>query len=128
MTNLISKKEYLPSNPKELAPFVAVGSVAVNTARQLLKSGKLTKEQYDSVLRKGQEQGEVVLDAKEELGRLSAALPKAQGQRTELMAAAATSESKKQSISDLGLTQRQASRYEQIAANPEAKEKAAKYR
>ena len=123
MNELETRREYLPDNPKELAPFVAVGTAFVNAARQTLKSGKLTREQYDSLLEKGQQQGEIILDAKAEIGRISKAAPKASGNRY-TVESPRTGLSKAHVLDELDISKQQASRYESIATHPEAMEKA----
>jgi N6-adenosine-specific RNA methylase IME4 len=125
MNDIEIKRGYLPGTAKDLSVFVAVGNDVVNTARNLLKTKTISREQYDSILRRGQEQGEVLLDAKESLGRHTAGLPKSIGGRpTEKTSAAAAPVSKKEALAGMDITKEQASRYERIAAHPAAKEKA----
>lgn len=123
MNSLQAVGSCLPTTPKELVPFIAVGNAAVNAARNVLKSGKLSKEQFESVLQKAQEQGILVIDAKVELGKAIRAAPDESGKRTDLLPS--KQEVGKTAIfKDLNLTQRQASNYQLIAQNPEAVEKA----
>jgi hypothetical protein len=121
--NITVTKTGLPSTPKELAPFIAVGTAAVNAARQVLKSGKLSKEQFQSVLVKAQEQGELVIHAKAELGRVIVETPNDSAHKKSDVPLGNTA-SKKAAYTDLGITHKQAANYQTIAKNPEAVEKA----
>ena len=94
--------------------------------RQVLKSKTLTKERFDSVLTKAQEQGELVIDAKAELGKLIVDTPKGNNAGSNQYRASVPSgnESKKSTYTNLGITHKQASNYQTIANHPEAVEKA----
>jgi hypothetical protein len=88
-----------------------------------LKSGVLTPEQFQSVLVKAQEQGELVLDAKQELGRVIANTPSGTpGVKGELRSL--EEHNKKAVAVELGITHKQAANYQAIARHPEAVEKA----
>ena len=121
MNELTIKKTELPATPKELVPFIAVGNAAVDAARKVLKSKTLTKEQFNSVLIKAQEQGELVIDAKAELGMFIDRTPKAQGNNQHR---SLKEQSKKTTYTDLNLSHKQAANYQTIAQNPKAVEKA----
>ena len=123
MNSLQTVNSNLPATPKELAPFIAVGTAAVNAARKILKSKTLTQEQFNSVLTKAQEQGEIVIDAKAELGKFIKDTPSKSGERTDLLPSK-QEVGKTSTFTYLGLTQRQASNYQTIAKNPIAVEKA----
>jgi len=116
MKELAKSKTGLPKIPKELAPFIAVGNAAVSAARKVLKSGKLSKEQFESVLQKAQEQGEIVIDAKAELGKVIVETPKGSGRPSEIRSSKEQI-SKQNTYTDLGITRLQAAGCETV---PEA--------
>jgi len=126
MSNLQKVNSKLPATPKELAPFIAVGNAAVSAARKVLKSGKLSKEQFQSVLVKAQEQGELVIDAKAELGKVIVETPKGNNGGVNQYCASVPqrNKSKQATYTDLGITHKQAANYQTIAKHPEAVEKA----
>ena len=68
--NLVSQKKELPSTISELAPFIAVQEHLVEAARNLLKTANLDAQEYQRILKKGQQQGELVLDAELKLKTL----------------------------------------------------------
>ncbi|GHT83341.1 hypothetical protein FACS1894137_04200 [Spirochaetia bacterium] len=127
MSDIAVYNQQLPESPMELVPFIAVGQNAVNAARDLLKTGKLDAMQYKAVLAKGQQQGELVLEAELKLKDIIQALPKAtpnpkkpkvenapKGNFDKVTKAAA--------IAELGLTEKQARNI--TALTPEAVEQA----
>jgi len=125
MNELQSINSGLPATPKELVPFIAVGTAAVNAARKVLRSCNLTAEKFRSVVVKGQEQAALVLDAKTELGKLIADTPKGTtNHKNNNLEFASKANSKISTFTDLGLTQKQASNYQLIAKNPDAVRKA----
>lgn len=119
MNELIVTDSWLPTTPQELIPFVAVGTAAVNAARKALKTNKLTKEQFDSILAKGQEQGKLVFDVKAVIGAFINNTPSANGKRTDLLPLK-QEVGKTAVFTEMGLTQKQASNYQLIAKNPNA--------
>jgi N6-adenosine-specific RNA methylase IME4 len=121
MNSLQTVKSGLPATPQELVPFIAVGTAAVNAAKKVLKSNRLTKEQFESVLIKGQEQAGLVFDAKAEIGKLIANAPNGKGNNQHC---SSKEQSKTTIYTDLNLSRKQADNYQLIANNPEAVEKA----
>ena len=73
-----------------------------------------------------QEIAEAVLDAEVKVGELTPKIPKASGARTDVTPAdtAVERSTKSESLSEIGISQRQAERYEQLAKHPEIVEKA----
>lgn len=103
----------------------------VKIGRELLIAAKAELTAMDKIgvantlrlekLKQAQDLAEEVLDAEVSLGRLIALMPEAQGIRTDLEPVDNTDHkfTKKESLNSIGLTVRQANRFENLALHPE---------
>jgi len=145
----VQEGSQLPAVPEELSKFIAVGDAAVLAARQLIRSKAIDTDEYRSLVQRGQEQAEVVLEAKIRLGAMLAELPKGAGNQytkkvlcsspeqstpaaedppgglPEGEAAGNEQHTTRQEVYDsLGLSRKEAALYQKMAENPDAVEKA----
>lgn len=126
MNDLAVKTEYeLPANIEDLSKFVLVGReklVAVRAEIRAIDKVGLAGQVREQKLQEAQYISEAVLDAEVKIGELMRDLPKAQGQRSDLQlpdSGVDKLKSKSDAIKDAGFTQKQAERFQQLAANPE---------
>lgn len=126
MYDIQKQQEQLPDTLPDLARFVLIGREKLNAVRAEIRAIQkvgLAKEVHDQKLLEAQEIAEAVLDAEAKIGELTAKIPKAQGQRTELLTNSGK-KSKHETIADLGMTDNTVSRFEHLARHPEAVEQA----
>lgn len=124
----------LPANIEDLSKFVLVGReqlVAVRAAIRAIDKVGVAQEVRKQKLKEGQEIAEAVLDAEVRIGELMREVPKASGgdhgnQYTggKINTDDKFATSKTKVISDMGFTPMQVSRFETLAAHPEAVERA----
>lgn len=87
---------------------------------------RIAREVRDQKLREGQEIGEVVLDAEARMGELLREIPKAKGGQpfhehpTIDTAVQSRPQTKSEAIAEIGISQKQAERFQTLAAHPEA--------
>lgn len=130
MYEVTERQKQLPDNIEDLSKFVLVGREKLNAVRAEIRAINkvgLAQEVYQQKLAEAQDIADAVLDAEVRMGQLTAAIPKAQGQRndTELCNNSDTKlKPKEEQLSDIGLTRQQANRFETLAKHPEAVEKA----
>lgn len=108
----------------ELRSFVLVGREALKAKIAEIKAiDKIgaADEARKQVLSDAQDLSEALIDAEVRLGELISELPDSQGKRTdlELLDSAVQKLTKKEAIESIGLTQKTANRYEQLAAHPD---------
>ena len=128
MYELETVNQQLPATLPELSKFVLVGREKLNAVRAEIRAIDkvgLAKEVREQKLREAQDIADAVLDAEVRIGELTAQIPKAShdrgnqytgGKSTTL----SNSQTKEQALSDIGITQRTAERFEELARNPEA--------
>jgi N6-adenosine-specific RNA methylase IME4 len=134
MNDLIPSLEEnrIPTIPGKIVPFIKKKNFIVNTFRKMLKIGKFTKEDYHKILEKGQEQGEILLEAKISLGEILSKQPKGtrgtggnQFKSAEFFNTENSAKNSRMSLyEDLGLNPKEAALYQKLADNPSAIEKA----
>lgn len=130
MNELSTQTMQLPDSLPDLSKFALIGREKLNAVRAEIRAIEkvgLAKEVHEQKLLEAQEIAEAVLDAEAKIGELTAKIPKAQGQRTELPTNSGK-KSKHETIADLGMTDNTVSRFERLAKHPqeiaEAKETA----
>ena len=119
----------LPANIEDLSKFVLVGReqlVAVRAAIRAIDKVGVAQEVRKQKLKEGQEIAEAVLDAEVRIGELMREVPKAQGFASAPIhnSGVKNVKTKTEVISDMGFTPMHASRFETLAAHPEAVERA----
>ena len=127
MTDLIVAQNNLPTALEDLSKFVMFGEEKIKAVRAALTAVsklKFPREVYELKLREAQELTEQVALAKIELGKRINELPTAQGARTDLTQPVDTPveklKPKSAAVAELGLTQKQAERFQLMAKNPDA--------
>lgn len=122
MTDLIVRENNLPTTLEDLSMFVLFGEEkikAVRAAMTALDKLKCPKDVYELKLREAQELTEQVALAKIELGKRFNDLPKDKGGRpsktTDTPVDSFQQKPKSEVIADLGFTQKQAERFQQMA-------------
>lgn len=128
MTDLIVRENNLPTTLEDLSAFVLFTDEKVKAVRAALSAMhklKAPREVYELKLREAQELSEQVALAKMELGKRISEIPKADNGGANQYQAQSTAVSTKQkpkseTIAELGLTQKQAERFQQMAQNPDA--------
>lgn len=127
MNEIITTDYQLPATLPELSKFVLVGREKLNAVRAEIRAIDkigLAQEVREQKLREAQDIADAVLDAEVRIGELTAQIPKATkgNQYTGKMVpdSAVGNQTKEQALSDIGITQRTAERFEELARNPEA--------
>lgn len=127
MDSIAVSSNNLPGTLEDLSKFVLVGReqlVAVRAAIRAIDKVGVAQEVRKQKLKEGQEIAEAVLDAEVRIGELMRQVPK---QNTHNRAADRHNtdvKSKTEVIADMGFTPMQVSRFETLAAHPEAVERA----
>ena len=134
MNSIAVSSNNLPGTLEDLSKFVLVGReqlVAVRAAIRAIDKVGVAQEVRKQKLKEGQEIAEAVLDAEVRIGELMREVPKASGgdhgnQYTggKINTDDKFATSKTKVISDMGFTPMQVSRFETLAAHPEAVERA----
>lgn len=130
MNELVASEKQLPGTLPELSKFVLVGReklTAVRAEIRAIKKVGLAKEVHEQKLREAQAIAEAVLDAEVRIGELTAAMPKASGGQPfhqDSTMDTAVQSTKKQALEEIGLTEKQANRFETLAKHPEVVEQA----
>lgn len=136
MDELTTVEKQLPSTLQELSKFVLVGReklVAVRAEIRAIKKVGLAKEVHEQKLKEAQDIAEAVLDAEMQMGKLTAAMPKASGGdhgnqytggKSNTDDTFAKEKPKEEQLADIGITRQQASCYETLAKHPEIVEQA----
>lgn len=127
MTDLIVRENNLPTTLEDLSAFVLFTDEKVKAVRAALSAMhklKAPREVYELKLREAQELSEQVALAKIELGKRISELPKNNvGRPKEIIDTPVDNfqlKPKSEAIAELGLTQKQAERFQQMAQNPDA--------
>lgn len=130
MNELATQNSQLPETIEDLSRFVLIGRerlVAVKASIRAIEKAGLAKEVHEQKLKEAQEISEAVLDAEVRLGELTDAIPTASGERTDLQpmdSGVQRLKPKSEVLSELGISEKQKQRYEQMAKHPEAVETA----
>lgn len=131
MNEVIPSEKQLPGTLPELSKFVLVGREKLTVVRAEIRAIKkvgLAKEVHEQKLAEAQAIAEAVLDAEVQIGRLTSQMPKASGTRTDIEpvdnGVRRFEKPKKQSLEEIGLSERQANRFETLAKHPEVVQKA----
>lgn len=131
MNDITLSNKQLPANIGDLAKFVLVGReklVAVRAEIRAIDKVGLAEEVRRQKLEEAQAISEAVLDAEVRLGELMAKIPKATNGGANQYGAKSTTVSNKQTkaeiIEQAGFTQKQAERFQTLAAHPEIVEQA----
>lgn len=134
MTDLIVAQNNLPTTLEDLSAFVLFNDEKVKAVRAALSAMhklKAPRDVLDLKLREAQELSEQVALAKIELGKRISEIPKAtnnnptgnnqySGQIDSTVDSTLKQKPKSETIAELGLTQKQAERFQQMAQNPDA--------
>lgn len=132
MNELVTHTAQLPEVPVEAAQFVLVTEERARLLRESIKTINkvgLAKEVYDQKLAEAQEVAEIAVDAARQLGLLLMNIQKQSGMRTDLETSfpyGKEVKTKTEITSEMGLTPKQVSQYQQMAQNPEAVQAAIK--
>lgn len=132
MNEISTQTVQLPDSLPDLSRFALIGREKLNAVRAEIRAIEkvgLAKEVHEQKLLEAQEIAEAVLDAEAKIGELTAKIPKASGMRTDLQPADNSVErSKEKALSEIGIQQKTAERFERLAKHPqeiaEAKETA----
>lgn len=125
MNQLVNYSQQLPDNLPDLSRFVLIGREKLNAVRAEIRAIKkvgLAQEVHQQKLQEAQEIAEAVLDAEVQIGKLTAAIPKAKNQYDAIRNGADSTKSKV--LKEAGINQDTSGRFERIAKYPEAVEKA----
>lgn len=125
MNELVASEKQLPGTLPELSKFVLVGReklTAVRAEIRAIKKVGLAKEVHEQKLREAQAIAEAVLDAEVRIGELTAAMPKEKNQYSAVDSGVHST--KKDALDEIGLSERQANRFETLAKHPEVVEQA----
>ncbi len=126
MTEIVTNTANLPANIEDLSKFVLVGReklIAVRAEIRAIQKVGLAKEVYDQKLKEAQEVAEAVLDAETRMGELIKDIPKAkENQYTKVPIDNTVEKQKPKSevLHDAGIPQKQAERFQTLAAFPQA--------
>lgn len=130
MNEIVARNMQLPDDLKELSKFVLIGRDAVDKVKAEIRAIdklKLSNEVRKQKLEEGQYLAELVLDAEVQIGKLTAAIPKAtkgtgsnQYKKAEIDNNVEFSKPKSEALREIGIQQKQAERYERLAKHPEA--------
>lgn len=130
MNEIAVRNMQLPDDLKELSKFVLIGRDAVDKVKAEIRAIdklKLSNEVRKQKLEEGQYLAELVLDAEVQIGKLTAAIPKAtkgtgsnQYKKAEIDNNVEFSKPKSEALREIGIQQKQAERYERLAKHPEA--------
>ncbi len=121
MPDIIVSKANLPSNIEDLSKFALIGREKLNAVRAEIRAIEkvgLAQEVRAQKLAEAQEISEAVLDAEVRLGELMAKLPK-DNPNKRIDSGVESFKPKMQVIEDAGFTQKQAERFQTLAAHPE---------
>lgn len=125
MNEIAERQVQLPNTIEDLSKFVLVGREKLNAVRAEIRAISkigLAREVYQQKLSEAQDIADAVLDAEVKMGQLTAAIPKAKNQYES--ATDNVVHSKKQSLEEIGITEKQKQRFETLAKHPEAVEMA----
>ena len=125
---IVVSKTNLPDTVGDLSKFVLIGReklVAVRAEIRAIDKVGLAEEVRRQKLEEAQAISEAVLDAEVKIGELMSGLPKRQGARTDIQPAdSGVGKLKSEVIKDSGFTEKQAERFQTLAANPDLVEQA----
>ena len=123
MNEIATQQMQLPDTLEDLSKFIIVGRARLTAVRDAIKrirNIELAAEVHEQKLQEAQEIAEAVLDAETKLGELTSKMAKAANQYAIDNAVG----SKKQQLEKIGIAERTAERFEQLANHPEQVEKA----
>lgn len=123
MNSIAVSSNNMPGTLEDLSKFVLVGReqlVAVRAAIRAIDKVGVAQEVREQKLREAQEISEAVLDAEVRIGELMREIPKQNTHNRAAVRPNTDVKSKTKVISDMGFTPMQVSRFEQMAAHPEA--------
>ena len=125
MNEIVVRNMQLPDDLKELSKFVLIGRDAVDKVKAEIRAIdklKLSNEVRKQKLEEGQNLAELVLDAEVQIGKLTAAIPKAtkDNARKQIDNGVDLIKPKSEALREIGIQQKQAERYERLAKHPEA--------
>lgn len=130
MNELTINTAQLPDTLEDLASWDKFLSARLPTYRKLLhsvKSWEEATEEEQRILRRAQEESENLIDVRVRIGELTQAIPKAKENQYTKMQNDINVERQKpksETLSEMGISQKQAERYQRLANHPEAVQKA----
>lgn len=123
MNEITMRQQQLPDSIEDLSKFVLVGREKLNAVRAEIRAINkvgLAQEVYQQKLAEAQDIADAVLDAEVRMGQLTAAIPKAQGKRTDIqLTDSVVGKSKKDVLEEAKISERTAERFETLAKHPE---------
>lgn len=126
MYDIQKQQKQLPDTLPDLARFVLIGREKLNAVRAEIRAIQkvgLAKEVHDQKLLEAQEIAEAVLDAEVKVGELTAKIPKAkenQYTKVPIDNSVERQKPKSEALSEIGIPQHTAERFEHLARHPEA--------
>lgn len=129
MNEVATVTKNLPETLPELSRFVLIGReklTAVRAEIRAIKKVGLAKEVHEQKLIEAQEIAEAVLDAEAKIGELTAQIPKAtrDNARKQFDSTVDLIQPKSEILSEIGIPQHTAERFERLARHPEAVQQA----
>lgn len=130
MNNITTTTQQLPDTLEDLSRFVLIGREKLNSVRAEIRAINkigLAKEVHEQKLAEAQEIAEAVLDAEVKIGELTKRMEKATPNNNpyhEIDSAVELVKPKAAALEQIGISQRTAERFEQLANNPEYVEQA----
>lgn len=124
MNELETVNRMLPDTLPELSKFVLIGREKLNAVRAEIRAIEkvgLAKEVHEQKLLEAQEIAEAVLDAEAKIGELTAKIPKAtkDNARKQFDNSVDLIRPKSETLSEIGIPQHTAERFERLARHPE---------
>ena len=126
MDELVTRRQELPDTIEDLARFVLVNEERVQALRAQIRAiskVNLAREVYEQKLQEAQEIAQITLEAGQKMGELLLQIQTAQGRRSDVgtsVPGGTEVKSKQEIVSEIGLSHKQATQYQQMALNPEA--------
>jgi hypothetical protein len=122
LNQLTIREKQLPDNLQDLSKFVLIGSeklVAIRAEIRAITKAKLAEEVYQQKLEEQRVLSNLILDASEKIGELTAKIPKAPGIRPNQTSSPRGNEveTKEQVIRKMGFSKKQAHQFETLAKN-----------
>jgi len=127
---IVKAKNILPVKIEDLAKFVLIGReklISVKAEIRAMNKLNIASEVMEQKKEEAQELAELLIDAETRIGELIKEIPKDQGKRTDLELIDSTvdklpKKTKQEKVKELGFSQKDSERFQQLADNPEAVE------
>lgn len=129
MNEIVQGSVHLPDTIEDLTQFVLVGKARLNAYMlkiQNVNRLSMAQEIRDQTLHEAQELQGALFAAEQKIGQLLLSIPKQSGMRTDIETSSTGVEkvkTKTETISEMGYSKDEASRYQQMAKNPDVVQK-----